>query len=234
MYWYKSEDNHIKGMNLQRLSQWIQMYTFPKAQPVYWWGCGRCVLYYIMNSMKVKTPTTSKNIDQAFEHKGWQSCIHFQRLSQCTGGAAESVYSTILWILWKWRHQQYQWILINLLNTQDNSHVSPKARPVYWWGCGEHVMAWTLIHELILDQVLGHPKSNVCISKGSASVLVGLRNAEGVYSTILQLLWRDSRSSLRTTNIKGMNLQRLSQWNGWAARVLWRGLQYITEALNRF
>ena len=66
------------------------------------------------------------------------------------------------------------------LNTQDNSHVSPKAR--------RHVMAWTLIHELILDQVLGHPKSNVCISKGSASVLVGLRNAEGVYSTILQLL----------------------------------------------
>ena len=49
-------------------------------------------------------------------------------------------------------------------------------------------MAWTLIQELILDQVLGHPKSNVCISKGSASVLVGLRNAEGVYSTILQLL----------------------------------------------
>ena len=115
------------------------MYTFPKAQPVYWWGCGKCVLYYIMNIMKVKTPTISMNIDQ-------------------------------------------------FLNTQDNSHVSPKARPVYWWGCGEYVMAWTLMHELILDQVLGHPKSNVCISKGSASVLVGLRNAEGVYSTILQLL----------------------------------------------
>ena len=179
------EVNHIKGMNLQRLSQWIQMYTFPKAQPVYWWGCGRCVLYYIMNSMKVKTPTTSKNIDQAFEHKGWQSCIHFQRLSQCTGGAAESVYSTILWILWKWRHQQYQWILINLLNTQNNSHVSPKAR--------RHVMAWTLIHELILDQVLGHPKSNVCISKGSASVL-GLRK-------VCTLLYYEYYESEDTNNI---------------------------------
>jgi len=37
------------------------MYAFPEAQPVYWWGCGRCVLYYI-------------------------SCS--QRLSQCTGRAA--------------------------------------------------------------------------------------------------------------------------------------------------
>ena len=43
-------------------------------------------------------------------------------------------------------------------------------------------MAGTLIHEKILDQVLGQPISKACTSKGSASEMVGLKEHYGVDS----------------------------------------------------
>ena len=125
------------------------------------------------------------NNSKEYRSNSWRHSIklvYLQRLSQCTGGAAEGML---------WYRFQY-------MNRSRSRTFKIKC-----------------MHFQRLSQCTG-------------------RAAEGVYFTISLKSWIYSRSSSRTTNIKGVYLQMLIQWNGWAAGAIWRGLQYITKALNRF